>query len=107
MAHTNDGLFVWYDHLTRDVPAAIAFYAEVIGWKTQPFPQNGDYTMWATAQGPLGGVMGIDEPHARAGMRPHWMAHVQVADVDATAKAAASRGGKAVTPPTDIPGVGR
>ena len=29
MAATNKGLFVWYEHLTRDVQAAIAFYGDV------------------------------------------------------------------------------
>jgi hypothetical protein len=106
MAHPNDGLFVWHDLVTRDVPAAIAFYSAVVGWKTEPFGKSG-YQMWVGGQGPLGGVMVIDEQHARTGMRPHWMAHVQVPDVDATAKAAVARGGRLATEPTDIPTVGR
>ncbi len=107
MASANDGLFVWYEHLTRDVQEAIAFYSEVTGWKTQPFPQGGDYLMWVGSQGPLGGVMRLPEEAAKAGAPPHWMAHVHVADVDATAALAKKLGGKIYHGPTDIPTVGR
>ncbi|BDG08551.1 VOC family protein [Anaeromyxobacter paludicola] len=105
MASANVGSFVWYEHLTRDVPAAVAFYSEVVGWKTQPF--NADYVMWVGSQGPLGGVMALTDELAQRGVPPHWMAHVQVADVDATARLAAELGGKVHKPPTDIPTVGR
>ncbi len=106
MPTPNTSRFVWYDLITRDVPAAVRFYGEVIGWKTEPFGQDG-YQMWASAQGPLGGVMAIDAEGARSGMRPHWMAHVQVVDVDASARLAAARGGRVCREPTDIPTVGR
>ncbi len=108
MANANDGLFVWYDHLTRDVPAAIAFYSEVVGWKTEPFGDAGHpYVMWVGGQGPVGGVMQLPDEVARAGVPPHWMAHVQVAEVDATAAQARKLGGKVLKEPEDIPTVGR
>ena len=31
MASANKGRFVWYDHMTLDEKAAIAFYGEVVG----------------------------------------------------------------------------
>src|SRR5512143_1504515 len=105
MASTSKGLFVWYEHLSKDVQATIAFYSEVVGWKTQPF--GGDYTMWVGGQGPLGGVMKLPDDLAKKGVPPHWMAHVQVDDVDATAKLATKLGGKVCKDPTDIPTVGR
>jgi predicted enzyme related to lactoylglutathione lyase len=105
MATAGNGLFVWYEYLARDVQAAIAYYSQVIGWTTQPFGQ--DYVMWAGSQGPLGGVMRLPDEAARAGAPPHWMAHVQVADVDATVSLAGKRGGKVWKEPTDIPTVGR
>jgi predicted enzyme related to lactoylglutathione lyase len=91
--------------MTRDVPAAIAFYSEVLGWKTQPFDKTGNYTMWVASQGPLGGVMKL--PDGEAGTPPNWMAHVQVADADATVKAVQRLGGRICQEPTDIPEVGR
>lgn len=103
MATANQGRFVWYEHLTRDVKAAIVFYSEVLGWKTEPFGDG--YVMWVGGQGPLGGVMAAEG--AAKGAPPHWIAHVQVADVDATAALAQKRGGKVLHAPTDIPTVGR
>jgi len=105
VARANDGRFVWYEHLTRDVPAAISFYAEVVGWKTEPFGKGGDYTMWVGSQGPLGGVMALGKE--MGGAPPHWMAHVQVADADATVAAACKLGAKVQHGPEDIPEVGR
>ena len=107
MASANKGLFVWYEHLTKDVQAAIAFYSDVVGWKTQPFPGGGGYLMWVGSQGPLGGVMELPEQAAKMGAPPHWMSHVQVEDVDATAALAKKLGGKVHKEPTDIPTVGR
>ncbi len=107
MATANKGLFVWYEHLTRDVQAAIAFYSEVIGWKTQPFGELGDYIMWVGSQGPLGGVMRLPDEVAKMGAPPHWMAHVRVEDVDATAALSKKLGGKVCKEPTDLPTVGR
>jgi len=107
MASANKGLFVWYEHLTKDVQAAIAFYAEVVGWKTQPFAEGGDYIMWVGSQGPLGGVMKLPDEAAKMGAPPHWVGHVQVEDVDATAALTKKLGGKVYKEPTDIPTVGR
>jgi len=106
MAGNEQGLFVWYDLVTGDVPAAIAFYGEVVGWRTEPFGQSG-YTTWVSSQGPLGGVMALDAGEACAGGRPRWMAHVQVADVDDRARAAAAMGGRVCRAPADIPTIGR
>ncbi len=105
MATSRKGLFVWYEHLTRDVKGAIAFYSEVVGWSTQPF--NDRYIMWVGSQGPLGGVMELPEDTVKTGAPPHWMAHVQVDDVDATAALTKKLGGRICKEPTDIPGVGR
>jgi len=107
MATASRGRFVWYDHLTKDPEAAIAFYAEVVGWKTQPFGDGGHYVMWVGGQGPLGGVMELEPDLASRGVPPHWTAHVCVDDVDATAAQARKLGGKLIEEPTDIPGVGR
>ena len=107
MASANKGLFVWYELLTKEVQAAIAFYSDVAGWKTRPFAEGGDYIMWVGSQGPLGGVMKLPDEVARMGVPPHWMAHVQVEDVDATAALTRKLGGKVYKEATDIPTVGR
>ena len=55
----NAGRFVWHELMAKDPKAAMAFYGEVTGWKTEPFGDGG-YTMWVGVQGPLGGVMRIN-----------------------------------------------
>jgi predicted enzyme related to lactoylglutathione lyase len=107
MANANDGRFVWYEHLTKDPKAAIAFYGDVIGWQTQPFGEGGDYTMWVGSQGPLGGVIGLPEQAAKMGAPPHWMGHVQIENVDASAALVKELGGQIHHGPEDIPTVGR
>jgi uncharacterized protein len=104
------GRFVWHDLLTADTKAATAFYTGLIGWKTQPFDQAQGpepYTMWVSNQGPLGGVMPLQADEASAKMRPHWMGHVEVDDLDASVAKVKSLGGAVQLPPTEIPAVGR
>lgn len=104
------GRFVWYELLTTDTKAAIAFYSEVIGWKPELFPDSTGpepYTMWVGSQGPLGGVMALPAEAQKMGAPPHWMAHVEVDDVDATIARIKAKGGTVYVPPTDIPTVGR
>jgi len=106
------GRFVWYELLTTDPKSAIAFYTDVIGWKTQPFAEAGagagePYLMWVASQGPLGGVMTLPEEAKKMGAPPHWMAHVEVADVDATVAKVRQHGGKVHVAPSAIPTVGR
>jgi hypothetical protein len=106
MANANDGLFVWYELMTKDPKAAIAFYSEVAGWKTEPFG-DGSYTMWVGSQGPLGGVYTMPEQAAKKDVPPMWIGSVRVANVDATVSLIKKLGGKAHMEAEDIPGVGR
>jgi hypothetical protein len=105
MAADNIGRFVWYELMTTDPTAAMAFYKQVVGWKTEPFDKN--YMMWASSQGPLGGVMALDEEAKKMGARPQWMSHVGVADVDAAVAKVRKLGGRVHVEPNDIPKVGR
>lgn len=59
--------------MTSDAPAAIAFYGDVVGWKSQSFAEGGgDDTLWVGGQGPLGGVMKLPEQASKMGAPPHW-----------------------------------
>ena len=107
MATANIGRFVWHEHMTTDPKAAIVFYTEVIGWKTQPFGEGSDYTMWVGSQGPLGGTMKLPKEAAKMGAPPHWMGNVLVDDVDSTVALTRKLGGKVYKEPESIPTVGR
>jgi predicted enzyme related to lactoylglutathione lyase len=102
----DNGRFVWYEYLAKDPNAAIDFYTDVAGWKTQPFGEGGDYVMWVGNQGPLGGVMKLPDAVEKMGVPPHWMAHVQVENVDAAVSRVKALGGKIHKEPEDIPTVG-
>ncbi|HZL21487.1 MAG TPA: VOC family protein [Polyangia bacterium] len=104
MSTGTHGSFVWYDLLTPDPDAAAAFYREIVGWTSQPFPEGGvAYTMFVGGQGPLAGTTKPEQ----AGVRPQWVANVFVDDVDATAALAAKLAGRVWAPPADYPPVGR
>jgi len=101
----NTGRFVWYELLTSDPKAAIAFYTEVVGWKTQPW-EGTAYTMWTASQGPLGGVVELPEPAKQMGAGPYWQASIQVANVDESCATVKELGGKVIHA-EDVPNVGR
>jgi predicted enzyme related to lactoylglutathione lyase len=105
MPKTNTGRFVWYELLTSDPKAAISFYTEVVGWKTQAW-EKGDYTMWVGSQGPLGGVTLLPEQAKKMGAPPYWQANVEVANVDETVAKVKQLGGQ-VYVAEDVPEVGR
>ncbi len=105
-AMTNTGRFVWYELLTTDPQGAIAFYSEVVGWKTQPFGDSSDYTMWVGEQGPLGGVTLLPDDAKRMGVPPYWQANVEVANVDETVAKVKELGGQ-VHHQEDVPTIGR
>lgn len=102
------GRFVWYELMTTDPQAAQSFYSDVVGWSTAPFESAEiPYTLWMNGEAPVGGVMELP-PEARAhDTPPHWMAYVEVEDVEATAKKAAKLGGKILVEPQEIPDIGR
>lgn len=106
MSDSNVGRFVWYELLTLDPAAAVPFYSDVIGWKTEPW-ENGKYTMWVAGQGPIGGTMPLPEAARKMGAPPHWRSNVEVADVDGTVVRAKKLGAQVYVEPTDIPKVGR
>ena len=105
---SSTGRFVWFDHVTRDVEKARDFYTHVVGWGTQAWGSGAEpYTMWMAGLRPVGGVVKLPAEMEAAGIPPHWFAHVVVEDVDAAARRAEVLGGRVVSPPADIPEVGR
>jgi predicted enzyme related to lactoylglutathione lyase len=102
---TNTGRFVWYELLTTSPKDAIAFYTDVIGWKTERFQQT-DYTMWVAGQGPLGGVTVLPDAAKQMGAPSYWQANVEVANVDETVALVKKLGGQ-VYVTEDVPSIGR
>jgi predicted enzyme related to lactoylglutathione lyase len=107
------GKFFWYELMTSDPQAALAFYGDLCGWTAQPFGgESGEvsgepYHVVSGSAGPVGGVMAIPAEAKDCGMTPWWGGYVGSADVDADAARLSAAGGSVKRPPEDIPGVGR
>lgn len=100
------GSACWHELATNDVERAGKFYADVFGWTASVMDMpTGPYTMFMNGEARAAGMLQMTAEWA--GIPPHWMIYFAVADCDADARKAASRGGQVKVPPTDIPGVGR
>lgn len=98
------GAFCWHELHTRDRARAAEFYTRLIGWGTVG---EGWYTEWVARSGiRVGGMMAMP-PSAPEDVPSHWAVYVNVADVDASARRAIELGGRLLSPPMDIPEIGR
>jgi uncharacterized protein len=98
------GKFVWFEHASREPKRAQAFYGEVLGWRTVPFPMGPEaYEMVYVGDTMIGGY--TDPPTPGEGAR--WLSCVSVEDVDGAVKAATASGGRVLDPPSEVPEVGR
>lgn len=102
------GQFFWYELMTSDPQAAIAFYGNVVGWTAHPFGGTAEpYHVVSGSAGPTGGIMAIPAQADEAGMRPWWGGYIGSADVDADVRRLTEAGASVKHAPEDIPGVGR
>jgi hypothetical protein len=98
----------WYELMTTDPTAATGFYAGLLGWKTEAYPDPGmQYTVVSTAAGGLGGIATLSAEAKAMGVPPNWMGVVRVSDTDAAAGRCKELGGAVHVGPFDIPNVGR
>jgi predicted enzyme related to lactoylglutathione lyase len=105
------GKFFWYELMTSDPKAAMAFYGDVVSWTFMPFGNadyDGDsYNIVSGSAGPLGGIMAIPAEAKDCGMSPWWGGYIGSADVDADVTRLTAAGAQERRPAEDIPGVGR
>lgn len=104
----SDGRFVWYELMTDDMEAAVAFYGDVVGWGTQDASMPGlAYRLFTMEDEPLAGLMALPEGARSFGATPHWIGYVSVDDVDAAVIRVRQLGGVVRVPPTDVPDISR
>lgn len=103
-ARSADGRFAWHDLATTDVPGALRFYGELLGWTTRTTDMGpmGAYHVLLAGDVEIGGVM----PLPGAGAPPCWLGYVGVRDVGAACVAVEKAGGALHRPPQSIPGAG-
>ena len=106
-----EGTPCWVDLATTGRVAAKAFYADLFGWTYQdnPMDETGDvfYSMAMTDGSFVGGMYEQPEDQRQAGIPPHWLIHIAVDDVDATAARVPGLGGTVAAPPFDVFDAGR
>jgi uncharacterized protein len=96
----------WNELMSADVPAATAFYTEVLGWhaEVKEMVPGMDYTIFTAAEGMMvAGLMQSPPPH---GDMTAWMAHIYVDDLEQSLDKARTLGAKVHAEPQTIPGVG-
>jgi hypothetical protein len=93
--------------MTSESKAAARFYARIIGWKMQTWPEDPSYKMFVAPTGPMAGLMTLPEEAKAMGSPPCWTCYIGTPDVDATARLATKLGGTVLRAPADIPSVGR
>lgn len=97
------GKFVWFEHLSNDIPKARAFYEGLFGWHTEKMPMGAEpYSMIQNGSDAIGGYR-----TAPPGARSCWLSYLSVADVDASHAAAVAAGAKSLMAPADFGAVGR
>lgn len=83
------GAMVWNELMTRDVEAAKAFYAGLLGW-TYELDEASDYLMIVNGKRYNGGILPMGDEYGD--MPAHWNVYFNVANVQATFDKAKSMG---------------
>jgi predicted enzyme related to lactoylglutathione lyase len=99
---TKVGTFIWHENNSTDVEKAKSFYTELLGWQTEAWPGEMEYTIIKVGDKGHGGIAA-----AQGGAPSHWMGNVFVEDVDEVARRTEAAGGRVLFGPEDIPQVGR
>ncbi|MGE0714064.1 MAG: VOC family protein [Alphaproteobacteria bacterium] len=102
------GRHAWYELVTSDLDAALAFYGNVVGWTARDAGMPGmTYMLLYAGDVPVAGAMKQPDEACAAGVPVAWTGYVGVEDVDAATAKVKSLGGAVHMEPMDIPGVGR
>lgn len=99
------GSWWWNELWTTSDQDALRFYRAVFGYSQDSMEMGDESTYYILMQGdlPRGGLMQSPDEL----LPPNWLPYVRVEDCDRTAEGATTLGGKVLSPPSDIPNVGR
>lgn len=98
------GCWWWNELWTKSDLDAIDFYRSVFGYGQDSLElREGTYYLLMQGDLPRGGVMQSTDER----VQPGWLPYVRVEDCDHTAERAVTLGGSVLSPPSDIPNVGR
>lgn len=89
------GTFVSYDLRTPDLEAAQAFYTGLMGWRVE---RVGEARVFVAGPRRVGGLMALPERARAQGAPAHWLGHIGVEDVEASARRMVALGGQVLGP---------
>lgn len=103
------GVPCWISNLQRDVPAARAFYEQLLGWATiGPDGVPDDEVIYAVGRLRGRDVAGIGRmPESAGDMAAAWLTEVSVEDLEAAVERFAAAGGTVLESPVDLTPIGR
>ncbi|HKN52769.1 MAG TPA: VOC family protein [Amycolatopsis sp.] len=97
------GALAWNECMSRDFPAAKAFYEQVFGYGFDDLSSDQFTYAVLTIDGrPVGGLGGMP-PNVPAEVPSNWSVYFSVADADASAAKAVELGGRKLGEPMDSP----
>ena len=102
--------FFWYELMTEDVEASLAFYEAVVGWTSSPFanPTMTDpYVVLNAGESGVAGMMKTPQEVSAMGVHTAWRGYVHSEDTDATVERVRAAGGRVFREPGEIPQIGR
>lgn len=101
--------FIWNELVTPDLESSGTFFEKLLGWERYDIDmgEDGTYTLFRDANGTnLAGMMNPVTDYSKD-RPPFWSGYIQVDDVDAHTKKVEKLGGTIISPPVDVPNVGR
>lgn len=102
------GEFTWFENITTDAAASVAFYTSVFGWTVEEVPMpDGVYRVINNGDRGIGGIFTPPPVEGQPAPPPHWVHYLSVPDVDAAVATIHEHGGKTVMDAFDVPDVGR
>ncbi len=100
------GTFCWMELATHDTQQAGEFYTGLFGWQAETQQMESmAYTSFLNQGRPVGGMLEIGKDWGE--VPPHWLVYFRVEDCDRTTEKATAGGATLLSPPRDIPEVGR
>lgn len=94
--------------MTRDVPAARAWYEAVCGWRFDEMPMDeGTYHVAMVHGKSVAGLVDLSDIPDMADVPPHWFTYLAVDDLDSALASARETGGEVLRAPFEVPDVGR
>ena len=102
--HGEPGAPAWFELMTRDFAAAIAFYTDVFKWKTTTMSDTDEFRYATLGEGATAAAGVMDASGLLPeGVPAHWAVYFEVADTDAACTKIVDLGGTVLDAPQDTP----